>query len=99
MLGYELNVTRQDMESLANDLANFKSEFADDFEDFYKQRICEWLNNNLACMIGQAAKFVQFGLTDDGHLAIHVPTNWKFLEFYTPSDFDNENYGKLCIKY
>ena len=98
-LGYQININSSAIEELAQELANFKEDFADDFEAYYKARICEWLNTQLTCLIGQAVKFVQFGLTNDGRLAVHIPTNWKFLKFYTPSDYDNPNYGKLCIEY
>ena len=99
-MGMQLNLQGDAINELAEELANFKETFADDFEEYYKQRICQWLNDNLICMIGQAAKFVQFGLTDDGYMAIHIPFNWDFLEFYTPMEYDNqETYGKLCIKY
>lgn len=99
-LGININKNSKAIEELAEELASMKEDFANEFEDYYKARICEWLNTQLTCLIGQAVKFVQFGLTNDGRLAIHIPTNWKFLEFYTPMDYDDQTtYGKLCIKY
>lgn len=98
-LGYQINKNGEAIEELAQELSDYSEKFADEFECYYKARICEWLNTQLTCLIGQAVKFVQFGLTNDGRLAIHIPTNWQFLEFYTPNEYSSPDYGKLCIKY
>ena len=99
-LGYAINTSMEEIEALAKEILDFKTDFYDNFDEYFKEHICEWLNEQLTCLIGQAVKFVQFGFTSDGRLAIHIPTNWKFLEFYTPMDYDDQaTYGKLCIKY
>ena len=99
-LGITLNTSMEEIEALAKEILDFKTDFYENFDEYFKEHVCEWLNTQLTCLIGQAVKFVQFGFTNDGRLAIHIPTNWKFLEFYTPMDYDDQTtYGKLCIKY
>ena len=98
-MGYEINASAGAIEALADELARMKVDFADEFEDYYKARICEWLQENLVCIVGQAVKFVQFGLDDSGNLVAYIPSNWDFLKFETSMDYASADYGKLAIKY
>lgn len=93
-----INANTADIEELAADLASLKESFADDFEAYFKERICEWLVKNLDCIIGNAVKFVQFGLTESGRLQIFVTKNWDFLQFDTVMQAGSD-FGKLKIVY
>ena len=97
-IGMQLNLQGDAINELADELSRFYDEFADEFEEYYKTRICEWLNAHLACVISNAIMFVQFGLTDDGRIAMHVPNNWDFLRF-SMSPIVGDDYGKLAIDY
>ena len=94
----QINANREDIEALAAELATIKEDFADDFEEYFKARICEWLQRNLACVIGNAVKFVQFGLTDSGRFVAYITDNWDFLQFDTIMQ-PGEDFGKLKIVY
>ena len=99
-MGLQLNLQGDAINQLAAELASMKEDFADQFEPYFKERICEWLNQNLTCLIGNIVKFVQFGMTDDGYLMAIIPTQWEFLKFSPPSeDYDAPDYGALCIEY
>ena len=99
MMGVQINTNAADIAELAKELADMKEDFADEFEDYFKARICEWLQENLACIVGNAVKFVQFGLTESGRLVAYIPSNWEFLQFYTILDGNSADFGKLAIEY
>ena len=94
-----INANTTDIEELAADLAGLKETFADDFEAYFKARICEWLCRNLDCIVGNAVKFVQFGLTGDGKFTAFITSNWDFLEFDTVMNGASADFGKLKIVY
>ena len=98
-MGIAINANSDAISELANELATLEETFADRFEDYYKSRICEWLQDNLACIVGNAVKFVQFGLDDSGRLVAYIPSNWEFLQFSTSMDYSNDDYGRLAIRY
>ena len=94
-----INANSADIEELAADLASMKETFADDFEAYFKERICEWLLKNLDCIVGNAVKFVQFGLTNDGRFTAFITSNWDFLQFDTIMNHASADFGKLKIIY
>lgn len=98
MQSEQINANAANIEQLAKDLASLKKDFADDFADYYKRTICEWLQNNLACMIGNAVRFVQFGLTDSGRFTAFITSHWDFLQFDTVMQ-SGDDFGKLKIVY
>lgn len=75
-------------------------DFADDFDEYYKNQIEEWLNENLENLITEHMRFVWFGLTDDGYFCAYVPENWDNLQFDTGYDYsDTSTYGHLILSY
>lgn len=74
--------------------------FADQFDDYYKEQIEQWLNDNLEQLITDHMRFVWFGLTDDGYFCAYVPSNWDNLHFDTGYDYsDQDTYGHLMLSY
>lgn len=98
MMGIQINADGKAIESLAEELASMKEDFADEFEDFFKARICKWLQDSLSCIVANAVKFVQFGLTDTGRFVAFIPSNWEFLQFDTIMQ-PGDDFGKLKIVY
>ena len=98
-MGVQLNLQGDAINELAEELAHLSEHFAEEFEDYYKNTICEWVNEHLDCVINNAVRFVQFGLTDDGRLIATIPNNWDFLQFKTDMNADNPDFGKLQIIY
>ena len=99
MLGIEINADRAEIERMAQEITDFKADFAEEFEDYFKEKVCEWINVNLTCILSNAVRFVTFGISDTGRFAINIPTNWEFLRFSMDNDGDSPNYGKLAINY
>lgn len=98
--GIQINANTEDIKQLAEELANLKVNFADEFETFYKERIEEWLNAHLVDEVAEIVKFVDFGLTADGYFAARIPKSWDFLKFDTGLEYDNkETYGHLILEW
>lgn len=67
--------------------------------DFADEDFRAWADANLPTMVWSMVRFVWFGLTDDGRLACYVPANWGWLNFNTPANIDDPDYGHLIITY
>ena len=98
-IGINVNELRAFYDELASRMESLEEDFADEFADYYKNNICEWVNTHLDCIVGNAVRFVQFGMDEDGHLIAMIPNNWDFLQFKTDNDADSPEYGKLQIVY
>lgn len=86
-----------EIEQRVNDLLK---DFADQFDEYYKNQIEEWLDANLEDLVGRLVKFVFFGLTDDGYFYAYIPESWQFLAFDTGYDYsDASTYGHLILEY
>lgn len=66
----------------------------------YIPALAEWINNNLQELVSRIAKFVSFGITDDGYFYADIPENWEFLQFETGYEPDvPTEYLHLIINY
>ena len=66
----------------------------------YIPALASWIDANLQSLVAQIAKFVQFGIDQNGYFYADIPENWDFLRFetgYDPSDPDE--YLHLIINY
>lgn len=70
-----------------------------EYVDLYLDSIKAYIDENLQTLVSNIAKFITFGLTKDGHLAVYIPENWAFLEFSTPNDPESDFYGHLVLQY
>lgn len=68
-------------------------------EEIYNQKMRDWLDQNMWCMLSWAARCVWFGITDDGYFCAYIPDNMNFLVFDTIMDPDSEYYGCLTMSY
>ena len=89
----ELQNKCAEIEKTLNDVKNGK------YVGLYLDSIKNWINDNLICLVAQIAKFVTFGLTDDGYFCAYIPSNWDFLKFDTCMDFSSPCYGHLILEY
>lgn len=99
-----IDKNRTDLDELGNSLAEAlrqirllqaklcNGEFAKD--DFLK-----WADNNLPCIVGNAAQHVFPGLTPDGHIVFFMPANWQFLDIDVIADPDSPCYGRITLKF
>lgn len=96
MLGIRINVTDSDVSDLKAEFEKLKD---GKFWDMYEKKLTEWIESSLPDIIGQAAKMVFFGLTDDGYFCAYIPESWKDITFDTGAVFGRADYGRLILKY
>ena len=85
------------IEQLKKDVRYMESELEKvrngDYVSLYLNSIENWINNNLKELVASVAKFVWFGLNDDGYFIAVIPDNWKDI------NFDTTNEGHLVLEY
>lgn len=96
MLGIRINVTDSDVSELKDEFEKLKD---GKFWGMYEKKLTEWIESSLPDIIGQAAKMVFFGLTDDGYFCAYIPESWKDITFDTGAVFGQVDYGRLILKY
>lgn len=96
MLGVHINVTDSDVSNLKAEFEKLKD---GKFWDMYEKKLKEWIDESLPDIIGQAAKMIFFGLTDDGYFCAYIPESWKDITFDTGAVFGQADYGRLVLKY
>lgn len=84
------------------------NQFVDDIEngnfpDSVVKAFKEWMNANLLDIMGELAKQVFFGLTQDGYFTAFIPESWDDIRFNT-TEYDiwiagYDSYGHLVLSY
>ena len=92
----DINTLKAEIAELQAELEKIKN---GEYMSEYIDALACWINNNLQCLVARIAKFVQFGLTDDGYFVAYIPSNWNFLQFDTIMDYSSNSYGHLVIEY
>lgn len=66
----------------------------------YIPALADWINNNLITLVSRIAKFVVFGLTDNGYFYADIPESWNEVQFSTGYDPEiTEEYLHLILNY
>lgn len=77
----------------------FKKFIESGFDDYYRDQIEKWFNENAFRIYQLIAKQVFFGLTEDGYFCAYVPDSWKEIEFDTGMNYGTYTYGRLILRY
>ncbi len=96
MLGISLNITHDDVVKLQ---ADFKKFMESGFEDYYEQKLEEWIRNNVTEIFNTLAKMVFFGLTEDGYFCAYIPDSWSDITFDTGAVYGRADYGRLILRF
>ena len=83
-------------ELLASDFEKFKES---GFDDYYKEQIEQWVNDNLETLYELLVKQVYFGLTLDGHFVAYIPESWNDIIFDTGMVYGIDTYGRLILRW
>ena len=70
-----------------------------EYTEMYESIIENTFYDYMDKYIPTIAEFVQFFLDDSGRLKVQIPKNWNFLQFDTPTDPEDTNYGHLILSY
>lgn len=66
----------------------------------YIPALAQWIDENLQEVIGRVAKFVFFGLTEDGYFYVEIPESWEDIIFSTGYDESKpDEYLHLILTY
>lgn len=91
-----INVNREDIDALESLFKKFQE---NGFNDYYREQIQNWIEDNLAKLWDIFAKQVTFGLTSDGYFCAYVPESWSDIQFDTGATYGTEQYGRLILRY
>ena len=95
LLGLNVSELGDLYETLANDFEAFKEH---GFDDYYRDQIEQWVNDNLETLYELLVRQVYFGLTLDGHFVAYIPKSWDDIFFDTGFDYSLDTYGRLILR-
>lgn len=92
-----------DIETLKASIADLQKQIdafkESGFDDYYKDDVQNWINNNLEYVFDTLAKQVYFGITADGYFVAYIPDSWDDIIFETGRDYSLDTYGRLILKW
>lgn len=92
----EINITHEELEEFRQFIEDFKEH---GFEEFFEDKLLDWLDAHKAEIWEHLGKMVFFGLTMDGYFCAYVPDSWSDIEFDTGSVYGTYQYGRLILRY
>lgn len=95
-LGENINLDHETIEQLQKAFQDF---IDGEYDQYYKDVIYQWIQDNFADLISAGIKQVYFGLTDDGYFCAYVPDSWSEITFDTGAVYGRSDYGRLILKF
>lgn len=96
LLGENINL---DHAAIAQLQADFQRFIDGEYDQYYKDVIYQWIQDNFADLISAGVRQVFFGLTDDGYFCAYVPDSWHEITFDTGAVFGRSDYGRLILRF
>lgn len=81
---------------LQQELEDFKEH---GFDDYYKEQVQAWIDDNLDNIFGYVVRQVYFGLNLEGYFVAYIPRGWSDIVFDTGMNYSEETYGRLILKW
>lgn len=69
------------------------------FDEFYADKVAEWIMANTEIIFKNTINQVFFGLTYDGYFCAYVPQSWSEIDFDTGAVYGTNEYGRLILRY
>lgn len=69
------------------------------FDDYYKEQVIKWIQDNINLLYTELTSQVFFGLTDDGYFCAYIPDSWDEISFDTGAVFGRSDYGRLILRF
>lgn len=95
-LGTNINLDHATIEELQKAFQKF---IDGEYDQYYKDVIYQWIQDNFAELISDGVKQVYFGLTDDGYFCAYVPDSWSEITFDTGAVYGRSDYGRLILRF
>lgn len=91
----EENVSKEDIEELQELFKQFQES---GFDDYYREQIEQWVNDNLDSIFETYSRGVYFGLNQEGRFVAYIPESWSEIVFDTGADYTLDTYGRLILR-
>lgn len=96
MLVERINMNTEEI----NKLKDLFEKFIDSgFDDYYKDQVEKWINENLTYIFTHVVKQVFFGLTQNGYFCAYIPSSWNDIIFDTGWNYSEDTYGRLILRW
>lgn len=92
----KINLDHNEIEWLKE---QFKQFMESGFDDYFYEKMLEWLNTHQQEIWDALGKMVFFGLTLDGYFCAYVPESWSDIVFDTGAIYNTQEYGRLILRY
>lgn len=69
------------------------------FDDYYREILIKWMEDNSDWIFDRFAKMVFFGLTSDGYFCAYIPDSWSEITFDTGMVYGTAQYGRLILRF
>lgn len=95
MLGENINLDHDAINGLQEQFEKF---IESGFDDYYKDEIDAWIDDNLEVIFERYTRGIYFGLNLDGHFVAYIPESWSDIVFDTGADYTLDTYGRLILR-
>lgn len=92
----QINLNTEDIATLKELFQKFQES---GFDDYYKDQVEQWINQNLDFIFTHTVKQVFFGLTQDGYFVAYIPKSWNDIIFDTGMVYSDDTYGRLILRW
>ena len=96
LLGENINLDHAAIEQLQSDFQRF---IDGEYDQYYKDVIYRWIQDNFADLISAGVRQVYFGLTSDGYFCAYIPNSWDEITFDTGAVYGRSDYGRLILRF
>ena len=86
----------EDMEAL------YQALISGDLPEGVQEGIEKWCRENMIDLMGEMARMIFVGITDDGYFVIYIPESWQDIIFNTTGydiNLPDYDYGHLVLSY
>lgn len=92
----KINIDHDEIEELKRLFEEFKES---GFEEYFEEKILDWLDSHQKEIWEHLGQMVFFGLTMDGYFCAYIPESWSDIVFDTGAVYGTYEYGRLILRY
>lgn len=97
------NLSGPAMEDIQRQIDELKQQLDDfkehGFDEYYKEQVVQWINDNLQYIMETVIRQVYFGLNLEGYFVAYVPESWSDIVFDTGAVYNLDTYGRLILRW